>query len=197
MPNLPDTTYPIHDLLARRWSPRAFAARPVSTETLASLFEAARWTPSSANQQPWHFIVATQADPADYRRMFDCLKPNNQRWAGTAPVLMIAVARLAGREDRPNRYAWYDTGQAVAQLTVEATAHGLYIHQMGGFSHDRARETYDIPAGYEPVVALAIGYLGDVNDLPEELQAREQSRRGRRPVSNFVFTGRWGEPLRL
>jgi nitroreductase len=190
------TGYPIHCLIQRRWSPRSFDDRSLESEKLVQLLEAARWAPSWRNDQPWRFIVATQEDPEAYRRMFDCLKQGNQRWAGRAPVLMIAFAKKGYDHDtRTNPITLYDTGQAVAQLTIEALSQGLYVHQMGGVHHDKIRETYNLPEAYQPIVALAIGYLGEPTDLPPDLQQREEAPRSRLPLGEIAFSGAWGRPF--
>src|SRR5881394_2967613 len=131
-----DVRHPIHELLRRRWSPRAFDPnKPVESEKLRACFEAARWAPSSFNEQPWSFIVATRDKPQEYAKLLACLVEKNQSWARSAPVLMIgATSLLWARNGKPNRHAFYDLGQAVAHLTVQATAQGLYLHQMAGFS---------------------------------------------------------------
>ena len=195
-PNLSTTNYPIHNLIRRRWSPRSFDDRVVESEKLVQLLEAARWAPSWRNDQPWRIIVATKDEPEAYRRLFDCLKAGNQRWAGRAPVLMIAVARRGyAHEDQPNPTTLYDTGLAVVQLTIEALSQGLYVHQMGGIHHERMRESYGIPAAYQPIVALAIGYLGQATELPPDLQRRELTPRTRLPLSEIAFSGAWGQPF--
>src|SRR5438874_13328356 len=169
-----ETAYPVYDLIRRRWSPRAFADRPVTSETLRSLLEAARWAPSSSNGQPWNFLIATKQDPADFERMLGCLVEKNQQWAKHAPVLMVAVANLQfAHSGKDNRHALYDTGAAVAYLTVEATARDLYLHQMAGFSPEKVRERYGVPPSAEPVAAIALGYLGDPQSLPDDLRQRE------------------------
>src|SRR5207247_9166076 len=123
----------IHDLLRRRWSPRAFSDRRVEPDKLRSLGEAARWSPSSYNEQPWSFIVGTKEDEAEYARLLSCLVEGNIEWAQHAPVLMVSVARLSFEEDgKPNRHAFHDVGQAVANLIVQATALGLVVHQLAG-----------------------------------------------------------------
>lgn len=190
------TEYPLHDLLRNRWSPRVFANRPVEPEKLLALFEAARWAPSSSNVQPWNFIVATQANPVDHERLLNCLTEGNIRWAKAAPVLMFSVAQLH-RKDRPNRHAFHDVGQAVAHLTVQALALGLYVHQMGGFHQDKARETFQIPKTHEVVAGIAVGYLGPMEQLPEDLQEREREARERKPLTEFVFSGMWGQVIPL
>jgi nitroreductase len=188
-----DVDYPIVDLLRRRWSPRAFAERPVELEKLRSIFEAARWAPSSFNAQPWSFIVATKhGDLADYQRMLGCLVESNQHWAKSAPVLIVSVATGAFEHNaKPNRHAFYDTGAAVAMLTVQATALDLHVHQMAGFSPEKVREAYNVPATAEPVSAIALGYAGDPASLPDELRKRELTPGQRKPTSQFVFSGAW------
>jgi len=197
MTKLHDTAHPVHDLVRRRWSPRAFSSRPVEREKLLSVLEAARWAPSSFNGQPWSFLVATKDDPAEYERMLSCLVPQNQAWAKAAPVLMIAVAKTHFEHNgKPNRHAWYDTGQAVAFLTLQATALDLGVHQMAGFSGDKARELYAIPETAEPASAIALGYVGDPALLDEKLRERELGPGKRKPLKEFVFLGRWGHPAK-
>ena len=194
MQKLADTTHPIEPLLKQRWSPRAFAERPVEFDKLLSLWEAARWSPSCANQQPWYFIVAAQEEQAEYARLLSCLRENNQLWASQAPVLMVSVAKLSfDMNGQPNRYAFHDVGLAVANLIVQATALGLYVHQMAGFYPDKVRELYDVPDDFEPVAGIVLGYPGDPSTLPEDLQQRELAPRTRKPLESFVFQGAWGE----
>jgi nitroreductase len=186
--------YPIHDLILKRWSPRAFSEQSVSKETLQSLFEAARWTPSSNNEQPWAFLVATKEDPETYAKALSALVEFNQAWAKSAPVLVIAVSEMAfAKNGNPNRNAFYDTGAAVAHLTSEATARGLYVHQMAGFDPKKAKELFAIPEGWEPISAFTIGYLGDPQTLSGTLRERELAPRTRKPLSEFVMSGRWGQ----
>jgi nitroreductase len=190
--------YPLHELILRRWSPRAFADRSVEHATLLRLLEAARWAPSCYNEQPWRYIVATQDNPVEFGRMLQCLMEGNQGWAKHAPVLMISVAKLAFAHDgKPNRHAFHDVGAASAFLTFQATALGLYVHQMGGIYVDRARETYGIPEGFEAVAGIALGYLGDPSTLPDAMRERELAPSSRQPLEGMVFTGRWGEKLPL
>jgi nitroreductase len=190
------TAYPIHDSLQRRWSPRAFANRSIAPAELCRLFEAARWAPSSNNEQPWNFIVGTKSDEATYDRLFSCLNPGNQLWAGQAPVLMLSVAKLLFTDDQsPNRHAFHDVGLAVENLVVQATTMDIFVHQMAGFQVDKAREVFAIPTDYEPVAMIALGYLGDPHGLPVKLLARELAPRTRKPLEEFVFSGRWGERL--
>ena len=195
MERLADARHPIHDLLRRRWSPRAFdASRPVEPHKLRSLMEAVRWAPSSNNEQPWAFIVATKDNPDEFGRVLACLVERNQGWANRAPVLMITVAsKVFARHGNPNRHAFHDVGQAVADMTVQATAMDLYVHQMAGFSSDAARRAFEIPETAEAVTAVAVGYLGDPNQLPEDLRQRELTPTTRKPITDFVFEGKWGQ----
>ena len=198
MEKLAPTDFPIHDLLRRRWSPRTFADRPVEPEKLRSLLEAARWAPSSFNEQPWAYLVATRNDPEEYARLLSVLVEGNIAWAQRAPVLMLSLAKLNfERTGKPNRHAFHDVGLASANLVIQATALGLAVHQMAGFHAEKARELYGIPAGWEAVAAIALGYPGEADSLPEPIRQRELARRARKPLEQFVFTGRWGEASRL
>jgi len=188
------TDFPVHDLIAERWSPRAFSDRSVAPDVLQSLFEAARWAPSSSNEQPWAYIVATKDDPENFAKLLSVLVPFNATWAQHAPVLALAVAKLSFEKNAtPNRNAQYDVGAASAWLTVEATSRGLFVHQMAGYDHDKARQVFDIPAGWEPIAAMAIGYPGDPDSLPQPLRDREVAPRTRKPISMFVMSGGWGK----
>jgi len=198
MEKLADTTYPIEPLLKRRWSPRAFAHRPVEPAKLLSLLEAARWSASCANQQPWYFIMATREEEAEYARLLSCLRDNNQQWASHAPVLMVSVAKLSfDMNGQPNRYAFHDVGLAVANLIVQATALGLFVHQMAGFYPDKVKALYGVPDDFEPVAGIVLGYPGDPAILPEDLQQREVALRVRKPLETFVFQGTWGQTAPL
>src|SRR5690348_14072754 len=185
--------FPVNDLVRSRWSPRAFADTPVDPEILTSLFEAARWAPSSNNEQPWVYLVATRSDSEAFEKTLGVLVEFNAAWARKAPVLAIAVSRINfDSNGTPNRNAFYDTGAATAWLTVEATARGLAVHQMAGFDHAKAKQIFEIPPDYEPIAAMAIGYPGDPNSLPEKLRDREVAPRTRKPLTAFVMSGRWG-----
>lgn len=192
-----ETQYPIHDLLRQRWSPRAFDDRPIAPEPLRSLFEAARWAPSSNNGQPWRFLVATKDQKAEYDRLFNCLVESNQKWAHRAPVLLLSVAALQFEDGSLNRHALHDTGMAAENLVIQATALGLVAHQMAGFRIDQARVDCQIPEGYEPVAMMAIGYLGDPALLSDRLRAREAQPRVRKPLTEFVYSATWEQPSPL
>lgn len=192
-----DTQHPIHDLIKRRWSPRAFSDQPVEAETLRMLFEAARWAPSSNNEQPWRFIVATKDHETEWNRLLDCLVEGNRKWAYRAPALILSVASLNFQEDStPNRHAFHDTGMAVENLVLQATALGLSTHQMAGFDVEKARADLKIPSGYEPVAMIAVGYPGDLASLSDRLRERELRPRSRQLISEWTFSGQWGDPLR-
>jgi nitroreductase len=159
------------------------------------LFEAARWAPSSSNEQPWAFIVGTNDDSETHSKILSTMVEFNQAWAKHAPVLAIAVSEMEfARNKTPNRNAFYDTGSAVAHLTTEATARGLFVHQMAGFDPHKASEVFHIPKGWEPIAVFAIGYPGDPNALPDKLRERELAPRSRKPISEFVMSGEWGHP---
>jgi nitroreductase len=187
-----ETAFPVEPLIRRRWSPRAFDERPVEPEKLASLFEAARWSASCYNEQPWSFIVATRDEAAEFDRLLSCLVEGNQAWASHAPVLMVSVARLNFTQSgQPNRHAIHDVGLATAQLMLQAIAMGLFAHPMAGFHPDKVRELYGVPQGHEPVAAIAVGYPGDPAMLKEALRQRELAPRVRKSQDDFVFRSRF------
>jgi nitroreductase len=187
--------HPIHDLIARRWSPYAFADRSVTEIDLRSLFEAARWAASSFNEQPWRYIVATKAAPQEFERVLSCLVEGNQVWAKNAPVLALGCTSLKfALNGKPNDAALHDLGLASGSLTFEATARGLFVHQMIGIIPDKVREVFAVPDDFRPLTGLAIGYLADAGTLPEKLRSRDIAPRGRRSLAEFVFGGSWGAP---
>ncbi len=187
------TDHPVHELIAKRWSPYSFDDRVVSDVNLRSLFEAGRWAPSSYNEQPWSYIVARKEKTEEFERLLSCLVEGNQVWAKAAPVLALGIARLLFvRNGEPNRTAIHDLGLAAGNLLMEATARGLFVHQMAGILPDKAREIYEIPKGYEAMTAIAIRYVGDPNHLPDRLKDRDLARRPRKPLGEFVFSGKWG-----
>jgi nitroreductase len=192
------TDYPVHELLAARWSPYAFQDRPVPEADLRSLFEAARWAASSYNEQPWTYLVATKDNPDQYQQLLSCLVEFNQVWAKAAPVLALGIAslRFAG-SGQVNRAAVHDLGLAAGNLLVEATSRGIFVHQMLGILPDRARQVFAIPDGYEAWTGLAIGYRGDPMQLPDVLRERERRPRQRKLLREFIFSGKWGNPAPL
>jgi hypothetical protein len=145
------TQYPVHDLIRSCWSPAAFAAKLVEPEKLRTLFEAARWAPSSFNEQPWSFIVATHDSKADFERVLSCLLPADIEWSQNAPVLILSIAKLQFTRDRkPNRHAFHDVGLAVGTLMLQATSLGLSLHQMAGFHLERVRKRSPSQTGTHP-----------------------------------------------
>ena len=187
--NAVESSVAVLELIARRWSPKDFSERPVEPEKLASLFEAARTAPSSYNEQPWRFIVATRDDAAAFERLLSTLAAPNAAWAKHAPVLILSVAKLDfTRNGQPNRHAFHDVGQAAAYLTLQATSLGLSVHQMGGFDGERAARLLNIPSGYAPVAVMAVGYREASRDTRSAAL-----QRSRRAVEELVFSGTWGE----
>ena len=183
--------FPMHPLIAGRRSTRAFASTSVESETLASLMEAARWAPSCRNEQPWSFVLATKANKSDFARLLGCLLEFNVQWAQHAAVLLLSVAKLTFESGELNRHSFHDVGQAIANLTFQATVSGLVVHQMAGFDVEKARREFSIPQDHEPVAAAAIGYPGNAAELPEKLRIKDAAPRRRKPLSKFVFAGGW------
>jgi len=189
----PTLDHPVHELVAARWSPSIWTDRPVARDDLRAVFEAVRWAASAFNEQPWRYLVATRDEPQEFERLLSCLMEPNRKWARHAPVLALAVVSLNhARNGQPNRTATHDLGLAAANLTVEAVARGLAVHQMGGILPERAREIYAIPEGFEAFTGLAVGYAGaPVGEFAE----RDLAPRTRRPQAEFVFTGGFGRPF--
>lgn len=186
--------YPIHELLSTRWSPYVFDERPIAAAELRSLFEAARWSASSYNEQPWHFVVGKKQNPDQFARVLSCLVEANQTWAKQVPVLVLGIVSTNFRRNNtPNVVAVHDLGLAAATLTLEATARGISVHQMSGILPDKAKEVFAIPDGFVAVTALAIGYAGDADKAPKQLGDRDRNPRGRRPQEEFVFSDKWGK----
>lgn len=174
------------NLLEQRWSPRAFARDEVLTQdTLGSACEAARWSPSSGNSQPWLFVVGFRGDTT-FSTILETLASGNQVWAEHAAVLVANIAAVVDAEGKPQSHAIYDLGQAVAHFTVQATADGLMVHQMGGFDAQTLGRELGIESTQRVVTVMAVGSMGDPADLPEKLQEREAKPRERKPLSEIV-----------
>ncbi|MDO8501764.1 MAG: nitroreductase family protein [Gemmatimonadaceae bacterium] len=171
-----------------RWSPRAFSPEPLDEATIMSLFEAARWAPSSGNEQPWIYLYATV--PEERARFLDILDESNRIWVKHAPMIAFVVARLTlARNGKPNRTARFDAGSSWLSLALEARKLGLYAHAMAGFDLNKAYDSLNVPRdGYEVMAAIAIGKYGDPSQLDERNRGREKPS-GRRHVSEFVFRG--------
>jgi len=192
------TSVPLHPLLADRWSPRSFEVEhTITDEQLVAVLEAARWAPSAGNRQPWRFLVGRRGDDT-FKAVLGSLRDANQAWAQNASLLIAAVADERLPDGEHNSYAAYDTGLAVAQLTLQAHALGLHAHQMAGFHPERLLEALGIPAeGPRPLTVIAIGGNAHADLLPEPLRVRETAPRERRPLAETVYGGSWGSPLEL
>ncbi|MCW5964537.1 MAG: nitroreductase family protein [Bryobacterales bacterium] len=192
-----ETTTEILPVIRDRWSPRAFSAKLVTTDLLLKLLEAAQWAASSFNEQPWRFLIATKQNPEEFARALACLVPANQEWARHAPVLVLTVVKDAfTKNGKPNRCAEHDLGLALGNLSVQATAEGIVVHQMGGIEPERIRETYGVPDGYHPMTAVAIGYEGDASSLPDGwTKESELAKRTRRPLRETAFSNSWNTPF--
>ena len=185
--------YPVIELIKNRWSPRAFSSNPVEEETIMSLLEAARWAPSCFNEQPWNFILFKKENQEEFNKILDVLSARNKLWAKNAPLILLSVAKTDfERNGKKNRHAFHDVGAAVTNLTLQATSIGLFVHQMAGFDSEKAKQLFNIPKGYEPVSAIAVGYYGSSINLPEEFKKAESAHRSRKPISDFAFYGKWG-----
>jgi nitroreductase len=181
-----ETSVPLHPVLAERWSPRAFDSEaPLPEEALTAALEAARWSPSASNTQPWRFIVGRTGT-----RTFDTITSTlmgfNQAWAASAGALVVAVAEVVAPEGNERRWATYDVGQAVAHLTVQAHHDGLHAHQMGGFDADALRDAFGLDERFLPVSVTALGVLGDPDTLPDALRERELAPRTRKPLDEIL-----------
>ncbi|MEN8203030.1 MAG: nitroreductase family protein [Bacteroidota bacterium] len=180
----------IHELITNRWSPRAFDQKPVEYEKIHLLFEAAKWAPSSRNGQPWRFIYANK-DMSEYKLLFDLLDEGNKAWATTAPLLVLTLTQtISTYKNRPNRLAYYEAGMAVSNLLIQASYMGLFVHQMGGYDVERAKEVLVIPTRYEPMSMMAIGYKGGQEKLSKEDAAWENRERTRMEISKFLVQGK-------
>lgn len=188
---------PLTELLERRWSPRAFdPEHELTHDVMRQLFEAARWSPSAGNSQPWSFIYGLRGDDS-FSLFFETLAEGNQAWAKRASALIITVRQL---EEGPDHelfgadHTQYDLGQSAAHLTVEAQSQGLHVHQFSGFDRDGVAERFGIPDHWEVTSGIAVGLITDPEILGEEWRIeREREPRTRRPIEEFVFSGRWGQ----
>ncbi len=193
-----ETSVPIHDLIARRWSGRAYdPARPVNREQLLAVLEAARWAPSCFGDEPWRYLVwEREAEPEAWERAFHCLSEGNQAWVRDAPVLLLAAADSRfQKNDKPNRWGQYDTGAASENLCLQAAALGLMAHQMGGFDPERLRRAFGIPERFHCMAMIALGHPADPAALDATTRQRELAPRHRRPLGTRFFKAAWEVPL--
>jgi nitroreductase len=178
--------HPVLDVLANRWSPRAFDPEtPIDEAALSRALEAARWSPSANNSQPWRLIVARRGTEL-HARIHSSLMGFNQVWAGDSAVLIVAVAETATAEGTPMTHSAYDLGQSIAHLSVQAHHDGLVVHQMSGFDPEQIRAIAELDERFAPMTVIAMGDLGDISALPEPLQQREVAPRMRRPIHETV-----------
>jgi nitroreductase len=192
------TQAPVHDIIANRWSPRAYdASKPVSQAQIISMIEAARWAPSCFGDEPWRFIVWDKnKDVAAWEKAFDCIVPGNQGWAKDAPVfVLICAGTLFEQNQKPNRWGAYDTGAAAVSLSLQATSMGLVTHQMGGFDGEKTRAAFNIPEQFEMMSMMAVGYIADVDALPEEAKERTLAPRKRKPLGELFYEGVWNQSI--
>ena len=183
-------------VICDRWSPYAFDGQPVSPALIEQCLIAASWAASSYNEQPWYFLVAHSEDDVEFGRMLGCLLDANQGWAKFAGALLLTVSQEAfSRNGTPNRVHQHDLGQAAAHFALQATAQGLAVHQMAGIHIGKIRAEYQIPDGFAPQTAIAVGYAAKQPAAgQEELIGRDSAPRQRKPLAQFVFKGRWGMP---
>ncbi len=190
------TEYPIHSLIQHRWSPYRFMNREVTKLELMSLFEAARWAPSSYNEQPWRFILATKDKPDEFAKMQSILLQANQSWAKDAWALVLAATHLVfARNGKQNKAAIHDLGAAVSYLSLEAAARGISVHQIIGIDHDQARTVFNVPGEYEVLTAFAIGYADMNAQGDNKYTQRDNTVRSRNKVSEFVYENSWANHL--
>jgi nitroreductase len=191
------TAVPIHELIAGRWSPRAYSNEPVSREALHTVMEAARWAPSGYNLQPWRFIVFDRtADEAAFKRAFATLVPFNQQWNAPSSVLVAVTAQTLTAKGEVNRTAQYDAGAAAMALVLQAHALGLAAHQMSGFDVNAFRKEFALPNDVEPLAIISIGHYGEAEKLDPVLRDREKAERTRAAIGDIVFANAWKQPFK-
>lgn len=188
--------HPVHEIIQHRWSPYRFTDRPISNEDLQALFEAARWAPSSYNEQPWYYLVAQKNQTEEFSKIISCLEESNQVWAQHASVIMLAFARTTfERNGKMNKAAIHDLGAAASYLSFEATSRGIAVHQIIGLHADKVNQKYNVPEDCQVLTALALGYA----DLSPEVDGvhaeRDNSVRSRKTINEFVFHEDWGQAL--
>ncbi|MFN2395569.1 MAG: nitroreductase family protein [Bacteroidales bacterium] len=187
------TKFEIHPLLKQRWSPRSFTDQHVTKESVQSIFEAARWAPSSSNDQPWRFIVGFKGDKT-WDMIMETLVEFNQKWAKLAPVLALSIGKkISDKNGRPSKTFMYDVGQSVAYITFQAMHEGLFMHQMGGLNAQKAAEIFNVPEEYQVITAFAIGHKGGPELLEENFAEMEKDERQRHPLKELVFGEKFGK----
>jgi len=183
------TQFPIHEFIRDRWSPRSYKKETIVKNDLLSMFEAARWAPSSINEQPWSFIVATQEEKDIFSKIVACLTGNNPRWAVNASALVIILAKNNfDKTGTPNRHSFFDAGLAISQFIFEATSRGYHSHIMGGIDIQKTVENFSIPDSHSVIAILSVGKIDSPDSLPEDLKARELTERTRKPLDQILFS---------
>jgi nitroreductase len=184
-----DHSFPLSDVVAKRWSPRAYSSTHVlSAKDLGPCFEAARWSPSSGNSQPWSFVVGFRGDEL-FSAMVASMAEGNAIWATRASAVVANITMTHSAEGKALSHALYDLGQAVSHFSIQATAEDLLVHQMGGFNSPELGETLGLADNFTVVTLMTVGVLGDIADLSEKLQDRERAPRVRKPLSEIVIQG--------
>jgi len=184
----PTYDHPLHELIAKRWSPRAFAPQLLTDEQVLTLFEAARWAASCNNDQPWRFIWSHKDGSELYNKLFDCFTPGNQRWVHTAPLLVLTLIKTTFSFDgKPYPWAGHDLGLAIGNLTTQASAMDIYVHSMAGFLPEKVQEHFTLPEDVKPMTMIAIGYIGEIDQLAEFDQKREWELQTRKPLSELFL----------
>jgi nitroreductase len=183
-----DADAPLIDAIRNRWSPRAFAKEAIEDERLDAIIHAARWAASSYNEQPWRFGVARKRDKEAFARGLDCLVEFNRGWAASADALVFTFAKKTfSHNGKPNRHAWHDVGMATAHAMLQARELDVYSHAMAGFDASKAEATFGVSDEYEAVAVLALGYLGDPDELPDDLAKQERAARTRKPLAELFL----------
>ncbi|MEQ8239334.1 MAG: nitroreductase family protein [Cyclobacteriaceae bacterium] len=187
------TNFPIIEPIYQRWSPRSFSEKAITPEDIGSLFEAARWAASSMNEQPWRFIYANKGEEA-HQLIVESLMEGNQGWASKAPVLILTIIdKFLTKSGKPNSAAMHDLGLAVGNMSIQASAMGIGIHQMGGFFPDKAKALFEINDQFDAVTAIAVGYFGEASELDEPLRSREMAARSRKPLNEIALHGNFNK----
>ena len=185
----------VHDFIKNRWSPVSFSSKPVEDYKLKAILEAAGYAPSSMNEQPWLFILTTRDEPEVFNHVIELMDDGNKVWAKNAYALIISLARMKYvYKEKPNKYAFHDTGMAVSNMLLQATSMNVYVHQMGGYSRDEAKKYFKLDEGIEPIAIMAVGYLGEGTGLSDELRNRDNKRRPRKKISEYAFRNTLNNP---
>ena len=179
------TTYPVLDLIRKRWSPRSFTPDPISEIQMNTMLEAASWSFSASNLQPWYYYFSHRGTPG-FDTILNCLAPGNQVWAKSAAVLMVSLAKKEREPGKPNIWSKHDLGAANLSLILQAQSMNIHGHLMGGFDASKIiQATGTDPSVYEPVACIALGYAGDPEMLNSPLRERELEVRTRKLISDI------------